>query len=77
MELPWGPSGAGGEEIGCQQTAWALFPAEQPLLHQFYVLGLWTGECQLSNGFGAQKQVWKPLVFAVAASPVIPSLSEP
>lgn len=30
------------------------------------------GELQLSNGLGGHKQVWKPLVSAVAASPVIP-----
>lgn len=34
-------------------------------------------ELELSNGFGGQKQVWKPLVPVVAASPVIsPSASE-
>lgn len=36
------------------------------------------GELELSNGFGGQKQVWKPLVSVFAASPVIsPSASEP
>lgn len=53
-----------GRRLGTISTSAALFVSvlRTELLGGF----------QLSGGFGGGKQVWKPLVSAVTASPVIP-----
>lgn len=69
-----GPARPGAEAGGRPAGRLGTIPAGAAQLYQFYVLGFWVN---LSNGFGGQKQLWKPLVPVVAASPVIsPSASE-
>lgn len=71
-ELLWGSLGAGrgerGERVLGRQAGRCFCQGSFASTLRTGLLG----ELQLSNGLGGQKQVWKPPVSAVAASPVIP-----
>lgn len=75
LELPWVPPGAERVERCCQAGGLGTISTRAALFVSVLCTGL-LGEFQLSNGFGGWKQVWKPPVLAVAASPVIPSPSD-